>query len=162
MAQGCDPIIRQAAGAADIAAVGQLFRDYLAELGEDLSYQGVAEELAGLPGAYAPPRGALLIARAQEDGQALGCVALRPLFPPGVCEMKRLHVTPAARGRGIGRALVAAVLAAARQAGYAEIWLDTLQRLEPALGLYRAMGFRPIAPYNDSPLPGTLYLGRAL
>src|SRR5215831_9270511 len=90
------------AGAADLAAVRTLFRDYAASLSVDLAYQDFAAEVAGLPGAYAPPRGALVLAR-EGAGAAVGCVALRPMDEPGAAEIKRLYVTPQGRGAGLGR-----------------------------------------------------------
>jgi ribosomal protein S18 acetylase RimI-like enzyme len=145
----------------DIAAVARLFQAYAASLSVDLAYQDFAAELAGLPGSYAPPSGRLLLAR-DAAGQALGCVALRPLDPPSVCEMKRLYVAPAGRGMGLGRALVVAVLAAGRACGYREMRLDTLPDMSAAIALYREMGFAPVPAYYATPVAGTLFLGRLL
>ncbi len=107
-----------------------------------------AAELAGLPGAYAPPRGRLLLAR--DDGRAVGCVALRPLGG-GVCEMKRMFVDPACRGRGAGRALAEAVLREAGTVGYRTMRLDTSVRQAEAQALYRSLGFVEIPPDADLP-----------
>lgn len=148
------------AGAADMRDVAALFRAYAADLPVDLCLQGFGKELADLPGAYAPPKGALLLARAG-NGAARGCIALRPLSE-GVCEMKRLYVRPEARGTGLGKALVAAIIDAAAQRGYREIKLDTLSQLKEALALYRGFGFEPIPPYGDHPYEGTLCFGRKL
>ncbi len=145
---------------ADIAAVGRLFRAYADSLGVDLGYQGFAAELAGLPGKYAPPGGALLLAR-DASSLPLGCVGLRALATY-VCEMKRLYVAPAGRGRGLGRALAEAILDAATALGYREMRLDTLPDMRDAQALYAALGFTPIAPYYDTPVAGTVFLGRAL
>lgn len=153
--------ITEASTQADIAAARALFETYATGLGVDLGYQGFAAELAGLPGDYAPPAGALLLAW-DTGGTPLGCVALRPMAEPGCCEMKRLFVLPAARGRGVGRALLAAVLVAARRAGYREIRLDSLPFMAEAVALYRAAGFAEIAPYYATPVAGTLFLGRRL
>ena len=136
----------------DTATVRALFRAYLEGLGIDLGFQGIEAELADLPGRYAPPLGTVLLARAAQ-GPALGVVAMGPLAP-GIAEMKRLYVSPAGRGRGLGQALVAAIIAAARAAGYRHMRLDTLDTLTPALAIYARMGFRPIGNYNASPLPG--------
>jgi len=149
-----------AAGAGDIGDVAALFRAYAASLPVDLAAQGFIEELAELPGAYAPPHGALLLARAA-DGRALGCVALRPIDQTA-CELKRLYVVDAGRGAGLGKALVAAAIAGAQRLGYQEIKLDTLDSMEPALALYRSAGFTPVAPYGTTPYPGLLCLGLTL
>jgi ribosomal protein S18 acetylase RimI-like enzyme len=139
----------------DLDTVRALFDEYGSWIGVDLSFQDFARERAELPGAYVPPRGALLLAR--EGERVLGLVALRPL-EPGVCEMKRLFVRESARGLGAGRALIAAVLATARAAGYARMRLDTLPMMGTAIALYRATGFREIAPYRVNPIPGALFL----
>lgn len=152
--------IRPAGGPADLACVADLFRAYAASLPVDLGYQDFEAELAGLPGKYASPAGALLLARAP-DGAPLGCVGLRPLGD-GVCEMKRLYLDPAARGSGLGRALAAAIADAARALGYRELCLDTLPGMTAALGLYRAMGFTEIAAYYAPTPPGTVFLALRL
>lgn len=109
---------------------------------------------------YAPPAGRLLLAHA--DGEAVGCVAFRPLAPPSTCEMKRLYVRPACRGRSIGRGLVEALLAEAAAAGYERMRLDTLASMGAAQRLYRALGFQPIAAYCANPVDGAVFLERAL
>jgi putative acetyltransferase len=145
--------------ATDMELVRQLFREYEQAIGVDLCFQGFAAELAGLPGAYAPPRGRLLLAL---DGDAaLGCVALRPIGDD-VAEMKRLYVRTAARGTGLGRRLATEVIAAARAAGYRALRLDTLPIMEEAQALYRALGFVAIPPYSAASLPGTLGFELAL
>ena len=144
-----------------MAVAARLFREYAAALKVDLGYQGFEAELAGLPGAYAPPSGALLLAFA-DDGQAIGCVAMRPLSQPGICEMKRLHTCPAARGLGIGRALATAAIEAARRAGYRELWLDTLPDMAAAQALYRRLGFEVTDPYYPPPVAGTIFLRKML
>jgi ribosomal protein S18 acetylase RimI-like enzyme len=150
-----------ARSSADLDAVKLLFTAYASALGIDLSYQGFEEELAGLPGKYAAPSGALLIARAM-DGEPLGCVALRPLDDAGRCEMKRLYVSPRARGLGLGKALINAVIAEAIRIGYREMRLDTLPTMGEAIALYRKAGFLPIDPYYETPMAGTIFMGRRL
>lgn len=145
----------------DLPAVASLFRAYAQSLPIDLGYQGFDDELASLPGKYAPPLGALLIAR-DDAGEALGCVAMRPLDEPGVCEMKRLYVAPAGRGKGVGRALAEAIIDAARAAGHREMRLDTLAHMAEAQALYRALGFVEIGAYYDSPIPDTVFMALKL
>lgn len=136
--------------------VRALVHEYVAWLGIDLSFQGFAEEMAGLPGAYAPPRGRVLLARA--GGAAAGCVALRPLDEPGACEMKRMWVRPAFRGHGVGRALAERVVAEARAVGYRCMRLDTLASMAEANALYERLGFRDIPAYRFNPHPQARYL----
>jgi GNAT superfamily N-acetyltransferase len=148
--------VEPAATADDLATAFALIREYTDSLRLDLSYQDLERELAELPGAYAPPRGRLLIAWV--GGEPAGCIALRPLGS-GVCEMKRLYVRPAHRGHGLGRVLVGAVVAEARAVGYRRMVLDTLATMETARALYRSFGFRPIEPYYANPLCSVVYLG---
>lgn len=135
-----------------LAEAARLFRDYAASLDFGLDFQGFDNEVAGLPGEYAPPEGRLLLARDRMGDAAAGCVALRE-FESGICEMKRLFVVPACRGLGVGRALTVAVIEAARDAGYERMRLDTTARMIAANTLYRELGFRPIDAYRHNPLP---------
>jgi GNAT superfamily N-acetyltransferase len=144
-----------------IAVAAVLFHEYADWLSIDLSFQGYEAEVAGLPGKYGPPLGELMLACAPA-GDALGCVALRPLEGTAVCEMKRLYVRPAARGHGIGAALVAAVIGCAEELGYAEMKLDTLAGMQDALALYKRFGFLEIPAYYHNPVAGTVYLGKRL
>ena len=160
---GATPRIREARTRADIASARGLFEEYAAGLGVDLCFQGFAAELATLPGAYAPPTGRLLLAGAPPTDA--GCIALRPLEGAGngsIGEVKRLYVRAAARGVGIGFALVDTLLTHAREIGYRELKLDTLPQMTSALALYHARGFRECPRYYDNPLPGAIYLSRAL
>jgi ribosomal protein S18 acetylase RimI-like enzyme len=151
----------RAARADEMVAVAELFRDYAAGLGVDLSYQGFEAELAGLPGAYAPPGGVLLVADAAGAG-LVGCVAVRPMAQDGACEMKRLYASPAARGAGVGRALVVAAIGVAEGAGHRVMRLDTLPAMAAAQRLYRELGFQVTPPYYDSPVAGTLFMRKML
>ena len=147
------------ASAADLDAVREIFREYADGLGVDLCFQEFEQELAGLPGDYAAPRGALLVASV--DGALAGCCGLRPLDAadyPNASEMKRLYVRKAFRGLGLGRRLAEAILDAARQAGYSSVLLDTLDDMEAARALYEDLGFEDIPPYYHNPIAGAHYL----
>jgi ribosomal protein S18 acetylase RimI-like enzyme len=148
--------IRQATGSADIRIVRRLFTDYAQSLAIDLAYQGFEQELADLPGKYAPPTGALLIAFDEQDNP-LGCVAVRPV-ESGACEMKRLYVGPEGRGTGAGRRLAEAAIKAARLIGYSEMLLDTLPTMAAAQGLYASLGFVQIESYYATPVEGTVFM----
>ena len=151
-----DLTIREAGGAADIEAARRLFSEYAASLGFSLCFQGFDEELASLPGKYAPPKGALLLAGGS------GVVAVRPLSDR-IAEMKRLYVVPSARGTGLGLRLAEAAIDAARAAGYAAIRLDTIAAtMRPAMALYRRLGFVEIPAYYDNPILGARYFERKL
>jgi putative acetyltransferase len=138
-----------------IGVARELFREYAASLGFDLEFQGFSKELATLPGSYAPPLGQLLLAWEREE--AAGCVALRPI-DPAICEMKRLYVRPAYRGRGLGRRLAERIVREARDAGYGTMRLDTLPAMAGARALYHTLGFRPIPPYRPNPIEGAVFL----
>src|SRR3954471_7326557 len=146
------------ARAEQIPAIRALFLEYGASLGFSLCFQSFDQELAGLPGDYAPPTGRLLLA--EVDAQPAGCVALHALGQDdGVCEMKRLYVRPGFRGQQLGRRLVEEVVRAARGIGYKKMRLDTVDPvMGHAVALYRELGFREIPPYRENPMPGTLYM----
>ena len=152
-------VITEARWPDDRATVEALFREYIGSLTEDISFQNVDNELAGLPGKYARPGGVVLIAWDGTD--AAGAVAYR-MVEPGVCEMKRLYVRPAFRGRDIGRELANELIDDAQARGYRTMLLDTLASMQSARALYRALGFRPVEAYYQNPLPGTMYMARDL
>lgn len=142
-----------------MAPVRELFQEYADSLDMDLAFQDFAQELAELPGEYAPPRGCILLALV--DGALAGCCALRPLDNAdyaNASEMKRLYVRKAFRGFGLGRQLAEATLDAARRAGYASVLLDTLDGMEAARALYAELGFEEIPPYYYNPIAGAHYL----
>ena len=142
-----------------LEATREIFREYADGLGIDLCFQHFDEELAALPGEYAAPGGALLLACV--DGQLAGCGAMRALADvdySNACEMKRLYVRRAFRGFGIGRLLAQALLDRAHQAGFTNMLLDTLDDMESARSLYETLGFEEIPPYYYNPIPGAHYL----
>ncbi len=147
--------IMPAHGAEAIPVARELFVEYAEQLGVDLCFQNFAEELATLPGAYAPPRGGVWLARV--DGHDAGCVALRPLDAQAA-ELKRMYVRRAWRGRGLGRRLGETAIGFARAAGYRAVCLDTLAGMTEALALYRSLGFRPTRAYCHNPLPDTVWM----
>jgi ribosomal protein S18 acetylase RimI-like enzyme len=155
MTQSANLKIIRAVSREELSAVRELMREYADSLGVDLSYQGFDRELESLPGDYAPPCGALLLAMAGRE--VAGWVAVRPLAEK-FCEMKRLYVRPAGRSTGLGKRLVEAALDHARRAGHGFIRLDTLPTMSAARHLYASLGFRAIAPYYPSPIAGTAFL----
>lgn len=143
----------------ELAAVREIFLEYAQTLHVDLDFQGFDAELSSLPGDYAPPRGALLLACVAD--QVAGCCALRPMDSsdyPNAAEMKRLFVRKAFRGFGLGRQLTEAILDEARRAGYSCVLLDTLDDMEAARALYEDLGFEEIPPYYHNPHAGAHYL----
>jgi putative acetyltransferase len=136
-----------------------LFQEYANSVGVDLCFQNFAEEIKGLPGEYAEPYGALLVAK--QGDELAGCCALRPLDSAdysNAAEMKRLYVRPAFRGIGTGRILAESILEAARVAGYSCVLLDTLDDMEAARALYEELGFADVPPFYYNPIPGAHYL----
>ena len=152
--------IRQATTTDDIARARALFVEYAQWLKVDLCFQGFAEELKALPGAYAPPHGRLLLAGTTHD--AFACIALRPLDSEGLAEVKRMYVQPARRGERWGYRLAEDLIAEARAIGYRELKLDTLEWMTPARALYAGLGFRECGAYYDNPLAGVVYMNLEL
>jgi putative acetyltransferase len=150
------PEFEQVESAAQIAQARELFLDYAQSLGFSLCFQNFDQELAKLPGDYAPPAGRLLLARS--DGQLAGCVALHCL-DDGICEMKRLYLRPQYRGKGLGRMLAERIISEARQIGYRRMRLATVEPvMKDAVAMYRKIGFSEIAPYCSDPMAGALYM----
>jgi ribosomal protein S18 acetylase RimI-like enzyme len=147
--------IASATSDTDVESARALFLEYADSLGFDLGFQGFQAEVRELPGEYAPPRGALLLAN--EAGRPIGCVALRPLDRE-TCELKRLYVRPEARRTGVGRRLVEAILDEAVRLEYRWMRLDTVPSMAAARTLYRSLGFREIEPYRANPISGAAYL----
>lgn len=149
------PTLRPAHFPTDLPAVLEIFREYVRSPTADLGFQDYEREFADLPGKYAAPRGCVLLAWAGDE--LLGCGALRPVDDSS-CEMKRVYLRPAARGRQLGRQLVERLLAEAREAGYRRVCLDVLPEFVAARRLYASLGFVPAPPVSFNPVPGTLFL----
>ena len=146
----------QARSAGDIEQARELFREYSAWVETDLCFQNFEKELAALPGSYAEPDGRLLLGF--HDAQLAGCVGLRKIGA-GICEMKRLFVRDAFRGKGIGRKLIESIVREAKKIGYERMRLDTLPpQMNDAIALYRSFGFKEIEPYYDNPVPGAKFM----
>jgi putative acetyltransferase len=154
--QSAGVAVREASTGTDFAQVRELFLEYARSLGFSLCFQDFDQEVARLPGKYAPPEGRLLLAEVQ--AQTAGCIGLRPL-EPGICEMKRLYVRPEFRGKRIGLVLAQRVIIDARAIGYTRMRLDTVpSTMADAVMLYKRLGFAEIAPYCENPIAGALYL----
>lgn len=148
--------IVQASSPAEIANARELFLEYADSLNFSLCFQNFDEELATLPGHYAPPKGRLLLGEYQDHLAA--CAALREL-ETNVCEMKRLYLRPAFRGKGLGRMLAEHLISEAREIGYRKMRLDTVEPvMKDAVAMYRRLGFFEIPPYRENPNPGALYM----
>lgn len=143
----------------DLPEVVAIFREYVASPSVSLDFQNYEQEFAGLPGAYAPPHGAVLLARL--NGAVVGCAALRRVDAT-TCELKRVYVRPSARGLQAGRLLVEQMLSLARARGYQRMALDVLPEFVAAQRLYATLGFVPAPPVSHNPVPGTLFLARDL
>jgi ribosomal protein S18 acetylase RimI-like enzyme len=135
--------------------VRAIFSEYAESLGIDLGFQDFSGELAALPGKYAAPQGAVLLA--WNNGEVIGSAALRPL-DGSICEMKRLYVRPSGRGQQLGKKLATRIVQIAKQAGYTKIRLDTLPHMHAAQQLYASLGFRAIEAYVFNPVADAQFL----
>ena len=153
-AAGAAGVTIRAAGASDQRVVRKLFEEYAGTLGFELDFQDFDDELDTLPGAYAPPGGALFVA--EIDVEPVGCVGLRSLGE-GRCELKRMYVRPGHRGHGIGRTLGRAIISEARERGYTRMRLDTIDTMTIAIDLYVSLGFVEIPPYRPNPIAGAAF-----
>jgi len=141
---------------AHLDLVRELLLEYWENRNLSLYVFNFDQELAGLPGDYAPPDGGLFLA--YYNGGISGCVALRKL-EPDICEMKRLYLRPKFRGKGIGKFLAQFIIAEAKKMGYKRMRLDTIQsNMQEAIALYRQLGFNEIAAYRVNPIPGVIFM----
>ena len=154
------PRIRRATTEADLDAARRLFRAYVESLNFNLDFQDFEAEMDALPGPYAAPEGAILLA--EVEGTPVGVVAVQPLDDEGACEMKRLYVVPEYRNQGIGRALGTAILQEARDRGYDVMRLDTVASMTAARALYQSLGFEERDAYYHNPLDNVVYMERSL
>ncbi|MFT5884454.1 MAG: putative acetyltransferase [Arcticibacterium sp.] len=144
----------------EIKRVRELFEAYAKELDVDLCFQNFAGEMDSLPGVYSEPEGCILVLE-NDKAKLLGAVALKKL-ENGICEMKRLYLEPSVRKSGFGKKMANAIMDEAKHKGYKTMKLDTLQRLETAVGIYKKMGFVSTKPYNYNPENTVLYFEKAL
>lgn len=149
----------QAKSKKEIEHIRKLFLEYAQSLDFNLCFQDFEEELKELPGEYAPPEGSLILA--VYESNVAGCVALRKLSE-GVCEMKRLYVRPAYRGKGLGKKLAVKIIEEGRRIGYNKMRLDTVPSMKEAIELYRFLGFKEIKPYRYNPIEGAIYMEMGL
>jgi putative acetyltransferase len=151
-----DVQLTQVESGSALEEIRSLFLEYAQSLDFDLCFQNFDAELRELPGRYRPPEGRLILC--EVDGSAAGCIALKPL-EPGICEMKRLFVRPAFRGRQLGVLLAKHIINEARVIGYSAMRLDTIRgRMDNAIALYSSVGFREIPPYYKNPVPNAFFM----
>ncbi|MCL2021571.1 MAG: carbonate dehydratase [Betaproteobacteria bacterium] len=138
-----------------VEALRGFFQDYAAWMGVNLSFQSFGEEIATLPGRYSPPSGWLFVG--EIDGRPAGCVGLLAMSD-SMCEMKRMYVSPQARGHGVGTALAMTAIRTAQKTGFLRLVLDTIPSMRMAVKLYRELGFTEAPAYYPAPLEGSIYL----
>lgn len=144
----------------ELNIIRDLFREYEKELNEDICFQSFDEELKDPLKKYGPPSGDLLLAYWEDE--IAGCIALTGMKEPGACEMKRLFVKPHFRKNKIGRILVEELLSSATKRNYEKMRLDTFEKLEPAVHLYKQFGFKITSAYYNNPLTGVVYMEKEL
>ncbi len=147
--------IQPVEGETAVATVRTMLLEYWDSFGFTPCFQNFGDEVASLPGAYAPPGGRLALATV--NGEPAGCIALRRVDELRA-EAKRLYVRPAFRGTGLGRTLLEWVMNEARAAGYREIVGDTMPVMRDALALYDRMGFKRAEPYSEHPTEGAIFI----
>jgi GNAT superfamily N-acetyltransferase len=147
--------ISQVNSEAEIVAVRELMREYatwaftlVPDSNKAPAWEGFDEELATLPGVYAPPTGRLLLA--MQDEQPAGCVCLKG-HDATTSELKRLYVRPSFRGQNIGQQLVKMLVEEAGQSGYRRIVLDSHISMKKAHAVYQEVGFRLVSTLDDFP-----------
>lgn len=153
-------IIKRISGNQELNIIKDLFREYSNELNENLCFQRFDEELENPLKKYGGPHGSLLLAF--WNNEPAGCIALQPLSEDSVCEMKRLYVRPEYRKFGIGEELVKKLLEEAKEKGCRKMVLDTLERLQAAIRLYKKYGFENTSAYYINPLPNAVYMDKWL
>ena len=144
----------------ELNIIRDLFRDYEKELNEDICFQSFEEELKDPLKKYGPPAGDLILAYWEDE--IAGCIALTKMNEAGVCEMKRLYVKPAFRKNKIGKILIEELLSSAKDRSYDKMRLDTFEKLEAAVHLYKHFGFKNISAFYNNPLTGVVYMEKEL
>ncbi len=143
----------------ELDIIRELFREYEKELNEDICFQSFEEELKDPLKKYGLPDGDLLLAYWNDE--VAGCIALKKMKDAGACEMKRLYVKPGLRKNKIGRLLIEELLSSAKERNYEKMRLDTFEKLQAAVHLYKQFGFNNISAYYENPLPGVVYMEKA-
>ena len=144
----------------ELDIIRDLFQEYEKELDENICFQSFDTELKDPLNKYGSPDGDLILA--YWNGEVAGCIALTKMKDGDSCEMKRLYVKPEFRKNKIGRLLIEELLNSAKERNYKRMRLDTFQKLQAAVHLYHQYGFENISAYYNNPLPGVVYMEKAL
>lgn len=139
----------------DLLSVQAIFREYVLSTQADLGFQNYETEFSLLPGAYAQPQGCVMLVRCHH--RVVGCAALRKIDAV-TCELKRVYLSPDARGNRNGKRLVLAMIKQARAIGYQRMCLDVLPEFQTAQRLYENLGFSDAPPVSFNPVPGTRFM----